>query len=300
MNIEHDEIDTVADEEDGVDLDQESTDVDDEAQDAESESTQEGGDAQESDESELEVSLDGEPVDVQESEEERHAPSWVKSVRKENRVQAREIKELKAKLAALQSPKASEDQDPGKKPKLEDFGFDTDAFEPALEKWVQAKAQADQRKAEKQRQAESEAAEWQNRLKEYETGKKRLRLSDFEDAEEVLKDTLNQTQQGLILHVTKDPALFVYATAKSPRTLQELAAQKDPAKFAAMLGKIEEKIKMAPRKPAPQPERKLSVSGGATLKSQQATLEKLREQAEKTGDRTAVVRYLKQQAQKKA
>ena len=253
----------------------------------------------------VEVSIDGEPVAGEpvageDDQDDHRAPGWVKTVRQDNRRLARELKELKAKLAAAPAAKVDDAPEPGPKPKLEDFGYDSEAFEPALEKWMTTKAKAEQRKAEKQRDAEAQAQAWNNRLSEYETGKKRLKLPDFDDAEEVLKDALNQTQQGIIVHGAKDPALFVYATGKSHKALAELAAEKDPVKFAILLGKIEERIKMATKKPAPQPERKLNTAGGGTPKSSQATLDKLRADAEKTGDRTAVVRYLKQQAQKKA
>lgn len=245
----------------------------------------------------VEIAIDGELIHGDDDDEIKGAPQWVKAVRQENRRLARELKAAQAKLTAVPAQPV-EDVPVGPKPRLEDFNYDSEAFEPALEKWVSQKAAADQKAQERQRQAEAQAQEWNARIAVYESGKKAMKLPDFDDAEDAIKEHMDQTQQGIIVHGTKDPALFVYAMGKSPKALKELAAIKDPVKFAMRVGELQTVIKMQKKKTAPAPETKPSGGGSVSPKTSQATLDRLKAEALKTGDRTKVVQYMKQQAKK--
>lgn len=254
--------------------------------------------APESEDESVEIAIDGELIAGDDDDEIKGAPQWVKTVRQENRRLARELKAAQAKLTAAPAQHV-EDAPVGPKPRLEDFSYDSEAFEPALEKWVGQKAAAEQKAQERKRQADAQAQEWNARIAVYESGKKSMKLPDFDDAEEALKEHMDQTQQGIIVHGTKDPALFVYAMGKSPKALKELAAIKDPVKFAMRVGELQTVIKMQKKKSAPAPETKPSSGGSVSPKTSQATLDKLRAEALKSGDRTKVVQYMKQQAQKR-
>jgi len=104
--------------------------------------------------------------------------------------------------------------------------------------------------------------------------------------------SMNNTQQGIIIKVMKNPALFIYAIGKNEAKLKELAGITDPVEFTAAVAKLEDKINMKKRS-APPPES--TVRGSGTLSATtDKTLEKLREEAAKTGDYTKVHKYRQQ------
>ena len=78
----------------------------------------------------------------------------------------------------------------------------------------------------------------------------------------------------------------------------ELAAITDPLKFGREIWKVESEVKVQTRKPTTQPER--VVRGSAPLGASDATLERLRSEAERTGDYSKVFAYRKAQKQKRA
>ena len=110
------------------------------------------------------------------------------------------------------------------------------------------------------------------------------------------QELLSTTQQGIILQGAENPALVIYALGKNPAKLKEMAAITDPVKYAFAVSKLETQLKVTQRK-APPPERTVQGTGrvSGTVDS---TLERLRADAERTGDYTKVVQYRKQLKQK--
>lgn len=224
-------------------------------------------------------------------EEHEKAPGWVRELRKAHREIQKENRELREKLKVTETkPVALEP-----KPKLEDYDYDTDRFEQSLSSWYEKKRKADE-SAEAQRKAEEkQQQEWQSRLSTYEESKAKLKVSDFEDVEALVLETLDQTQQGIIIQGAENSALLFLALGKNPNRLKEMAAIKDPVQFAVSVGKLEDKINMKPRKSAPAPEK--TVSGTAPTSGVDSTLERLRKEAEKTGDYTKVSQYKRNKRQ---
>lgn len=110
------------------------------------------------------------------------------------------------------------------------------------------------------------------------------------EAEELARDVLTQTQQGILIHAAEKPELLIYHLGKNPQKAKELAAITDPIQFAFAAAKIDAQIKMTARKPSTSPERK--PSGSAPLSGAvNAKLESLRAEAERTGDYTKVNEY---------
>jgi hypothetical protein len=221
-------------------------------------------------------------------QEEERAPKWVQELRRENREKARRIKELEAKLQPVEKP-----LELGKKPSLEDHDFDADAYESALLQWHEARrkaeAAAEQRKAAEKAQADA----WQQTLKGYGEAKQALPVKDFEEAEAALQEVMNVAQLGIILEGAKNAATVVYALGTHPEKAKELAAIKSPVKFAVAIADLERELKVNAKKTTPPPEK--AVSGTARVSGVvDSTLEKLRAEAEKTGDRTKVVAYMMQ------
>ncbi len=244
-------------------------------QSAEATGQQEGA---ESDADELIVTIG----DSQPEEDEKSAPSWVKELRRKNREDQRKIRELEEKLNAVQG--GAPVNEPPKKPKLEDFDYDADEFEKAMDAYYSQKADHD-RKAEEQRKAQEEREkEWSERLKTYAEGKTKYPAERMKEAEEEVTGTLNQARQAMLLDLADDPTTLVYALGTNGETLRKLAAIKSDARFIKEVAKIEMNIKVQPKaKTPPPPERTLSGSG-RTPGSTAANLEALKAEAQRTGD----------------
>jgi len=228
-------------------------------------------------------------------EEPAHAPEWVRELRKTNRELQRQNRELQTKLQST----AQTETKPvvlGPKPKLEDHDYDADKFEAALANWFERKRQADEINAKQEAEVMNQQKAWQAKLDGYGKAKAELRVKDFDDAEAVAQELFNVTQQGVMLQGADNPALVVYALGKNPKKAQELAAIKDPVKFAFAVAKLEKDLKVTNRKAAPPPERIVSGTGRVSG-AVDSTLERLREEAARTGNMTKVIQY---KAQKRA
>jgi hypothetical protein len=221
-------------------------------------------------------------------EQPAHAPEWVRELRKTNRELQRQNRELQSKLQTT-----STETKPvvlGTKPKLEDFDYDADQFETALANWFERKRQADEANAKQEAEVMTQQKAWQAKLEGYGKAKAELRVKDFEDAEAVAQELFNVTQQGVMLQGADNPALVVYALGKNPKKAKELADIKDPVKFAFAVAKLEKDLKVTNRRAAPPPERVVSGTGRSSG-AVDSTLERLREEAARTGNMTKVVQY---------
>lgn len=222
-------------------------------------------------------------------EEEQRAPEWVRELRKANREKERKIRELEAKLNATATetkPVAL-----GPKPTLESCDYDSDEYENKLAAWYEQKRQADAAEAEAAAQRDAEAKAWQNKLDSYAKARASLKVRDYEDAEAFALETFNVTQQGIVLQGSDNPALIIYALGKSQKRAKELASITDPVKFAFAVAKLETQLKVTNRKAAAAPERTISTGGGRISGSVDSTLDRLREEALKTGDMSKVMAY---------
>jgi desulfoferrodoxin (superoxide reductase-like protein) len=225
-------------------------------------------------------------------EEQAHAPEWVRELRKTNRELQRQNRELQGKLQTS----AQTEHKPvslGKKPSLEEHDYDADKFEAALESWFDRKRQADDSNAKQEAEVMTQQKAWQAKLDGYGKAKAELKVKDFEDAEAVAQELFNVTQQGVVLQGADNPALVIYALGKNPKKAKELADIKDPVKFAFAVAKLEKELKVTNRKAAPPPER-IVTGTGRSSGAVDSTLERLREEAAKTGNMTKVIQYKQQ------
>ena len=222
-------------------------------------------------------------------EEQTHAPEWVRELRKTNRELQRQNRELQGKLQST----AQTETKPvvlGKKPSLEEHDYDADKFEAALADWFERKRQADEAAAKQEAEVMNQQKAWQAKLDGYGKAKAELRVKDFEDAEAVAQELFNITQQGVVLQGADNPALVIYALGKNPKKAKELSDIKDPVKFAFAVAKLEKELKVTNRKAAPPPERIVSGTGRVSG-AVDSTLERLREEAARTGNLTKVIQY---------
>lgn len=260
------------------------------------EETTEGETAEEAQESEeVTVSLGDEESPPQ--EEEAKAPEWVRELRKSSREKDKRIRELESQLKTQAQPEKAVEL--GQKPTLEGCDYDAEKFERDLEQWHERKRVLDAKAREKEEAAKQEKAAWDAQLERYNTAKSALKVSDYEEAESVVLETLSQTQQGILVQGAERPELIVYALGKRPEKAKELASIKDPVKFAFAAARLESQLKVSPRKAPPPPETVVRGSG-PSAGTADTNLERLRKEAERTGDYSKVAAYKRQQNAKAA
>lgn len=229
-------------------------------------------------------------------EEHVQAPEWVRELRKQHRQLQREKRELEEKLKTVSQP-AERPIAVGKKPTLEEYDYDAEKYEAELASWFERKAKADQAEA-RAKLAEQEAQQaWQKKIENYGKARSELKVRDFDDAEATVTETFNVTQQGVLLQGAENPALLVYALGKNPSKAKELASIQDPVKFAFAVAKLETQLKVQNRKATTQPE-KVVRGTGPVSGAVDSILERLRADAERTGDFSKVMAYKRQQKRK--
>ena len=263
----------------------------DEADEAEIEDT-EADDEDEAEEEDVVVSINGEAPDP-EDEEEARAPGWVRDLRKQYREEKRRAKELEQKVTHLEQRQQPMQQPLGQKPTLEAVDYDTDRYEKELSAWYEKKRQHDEQQLSIKSQQQAVQKGWEQKLESYHSAKAELKVRDYDFAEDVVQDTLSVMQQGMIVQGAENPALLVYALGKNPKKAKELASITDPVKFAFAVAKLETNLKVTSRKASAKPEKKLSGTGRPSG-SVDNTLDRLRADAEKTGDYSKVFQYKKQ------
>ena len=279
---------------DELDNDLDESDADQENQDDDL-GDQDQDDDQHDDEDELVISIGGEapaPKDVDDFNG-QPAPDWVKQMRKENRELKRQLKTS----PSAQQEQAKQEVTLGKKPTLDDHDYDADAYEQALDSWHDKKREYDQQEQSRKSEQENAEKQWETVISDFEQKKVGLKVSDFEEAEDTIKDSLSVVQQGILLQGAENSARVVYALGKNPKRLKEIASITDPVKFAFALAKLETQMKDNRRKAETPPEKGIrgsaNISGGKDSK-----LEALEREAEKTGDRSKIIAHKRSLKQK--
>lgn len=239
----------------------------------------------EDDSDEVVVSIGEEPP----PQEEDRAPQWVRELRKSNREKERKIRDLEARLNS--APTETKPVVLGKKPSLEECDYDAEEYEKKIAAWYEDKRLYDteQAKAEAQRDAETKA--WQGKLDSYAKAKASLKVRDYDEAEAFALDTFTITQQGIVLQGSEQPAVVIYALGKNQKKAKELSSITDPVKFAYAIAKLETQLKVTNRQATTSPERIIVSGGGRISGAIDPTLERLREEASRTGNMTKVIQY---------
>lgn len=278
------ETDQVLDEETVVDESEEEAQEDAEgsetagADDASAEATDDAAEGQD----EVEITIGDDKPEPAATEK---APSWVADLRKRNRELAKALREAQA--AQLQPAATAQEEPIGPKPAMSDadVDFDADKFEAKLLAWNERKRKAEDAKREREQAAQANAEAWRQTLGKYESELKAIKAPGVEEAEEAVKDAFSVVQHGIIIQGAENRAQIVYALGRNPKRLQELAAIKDPVKFAIEIGKVSALMKVTTRKPTTAPE--TGVRGGSPGVTSTATRQDaLLKKAQTTGDYT--------------
>jgi len=255
----------------------------------ESQDNDDGGGDSDNDEFVITLGDEQNEDDKEEHEVVEKAPEWVKELRKQTKEQRRKIKELEQQLQSRQVAEPISDELPPE-PQIDDDDIDYDPklFAQRVVEWHEKKRVYESKQQQVQQTEQSIRKQWDDKIQTYEANKKALKVRDFEEAEAVVIDTLNLAQRGIIIKGAKNPEQLIYALGKNPSKAQELAKITDPIDFAFAVAKLESNVIMN-KKTAVAPEKKVTGSGNSQASSKQ--LDKLREEAAKTGDFSKVVAY---------
>lgn len=238
---------------------------------------------------ELSLTFDGEESEETEEELEKKDPSWLKNLRKKEREQRKRIKELEKQVAS----KNEELPKIGPKPKLDDadIDYDTEKYDNALTKWFEDKKKVEEEESKREATVKSQQEAFNQKLSLYNEAKTKLPVKNFNEIEEEVTSILSIAQQSVIVKVADDPAKLVYALGKNVKTLQKAASFNDLIDFTAFISKLETKLKTSSAKtPVTLPE-KVITGSGKPASTFDKELEKLRTEAEKTGDLSKLNAY---------
>jgi hypothetical protein len=275
--------------EDDQDKVEEELDIEDAAIDEDEGEPEDKAESEDSDE--IIVAIDGEEPPPQ---EEQAAPEWVRELRREHRELKKRNRELESRVS--QSTETNPVVTLGAKPSLEALDYDTEKYEQSLADWYERKRLVDDQQAKARRSEEEQQRAWNAKLEGYVEAKTKLKVRDYDDAEEVAQQLFNVVQQGVMIQGAENPALVIYALGKNPKKAKELAAIDDPVKFAFAVAKLESQLKISNRKAATKPEKTFSATAPARG-AVDSTLERLREEASKTGNMDKVMAYKRAQKQ---
>lgn len=248
-----------------------------------------------------EVSLsDGAPddmglvIDLTNEPAEDDEPVGIRNLRARVKELTAKVKEYEKTVPAVQAEALPPE------PQLEDFDYDTEAFKRAHKDWV-VKSLEHEREQEAQRKlAEQVEQRWQQKITRYEEGRTKLGAKDYDDAEAVVTEILAKPFIGVnapdvrlnvIKNVAADPNAVIYALGKNEAAAAKLAEIDDVTAFAYEVGKLEAKMTINRGGKKPAPERKVGGTVPGVAGAMDNTLERLRAEAEKTGDYSKVTRY---------
>lgn len=231
-------------------------------------------------------------------EEDNEKTPLIKELRQTLKEASREKKALKKKLEEIEkNTQVEKEVTLGNKPTLEASDYDEELYQARLDDWYETKSKVESKNRQQELKQLEEQKEWQNTVSNYEEKKVQLKVSNYEDSEDNVKDTLSDIQQGLILASSINPAVVVYALGKNQAKLDELSKINDHIKFAVAIARLETQLKHTKKKSQP-PKPESKVKGGGSSGTVDSTLDRLREEATKSGDFSKVHAYKKKQRDK--
>lgn len=280
-------------EDDEVTLTPEEVEEDPKAEEAETPEEAEDESEDEADEAESDdVAIGFEDEESAERESPTDTPV-IRGLREQNKQLVRQLRGLEKRLK--EPTEKAEVEEVGPEPTFEACDWDEAVFKAKWAEWNGRKAAAAERQKQKQ-EAERQANEaYQKKLDAYKAAAATLGVKDYEDAEASVRDALSPTQQSILVKHMAQGAALVYALSKSPAKLKELSAIADPIEFALAAKQLEDKVKVVKSKTVPPPERALRGSAKVSAGSAAKHLEALQAEADRTGDRSKVAAFLRQQ-----
>lgn len=257
-------------------------------------------------EGELIIEIEGESPAPNEDEDDRKNPELPKKLRGVIKDKDRALREIDRKLKQrekeLDELKNQLNPDAGKlrdKPTLEGHDYDGKAYEADLEKWFGEKKADDEKKAKQAAKQEEETARVKERLDAYKERKEAIskRVPDYDVHVSEAEETFSPVQRDAIAYYFKERAAeLMYAIGKNPDNLRKLSSMTDPVELLLAVKDVQSAMKVTTRKPSTNPE--TTISGQTRISNSEAYLEKLEEEADRTGNRTKITAYKRELREK--
>jgi len=302
-------------------------DVDGNADDEGGEGSASAADEGEEDDSEVVISLGGEPEPA-EDDDDASAEAAIAALGDETandafarmRVARKELKrrlqrEEQEKLEAKQRARELEEQlqamrpaeatiEVGKEPDPDEYEMYTDEgkakFKADYAAFNQRKAEAAVQKEKREQAQREQQKQWADRLTAVDEATAKLPVKAQKEAVQAFDSTFSVVQRGIVMGALDTPetsAQMRHALGTNSMVARKLAAINDPVKFAVAIGELKANMKITKTKRvAPAPDRRVQSGkpGAAAVGNQ---LERLRAEADRTGDRSKVARYLRDHPQ---
>lgn len=255
----------------------------------------------EDDEGEIVVSIGDDDPDEDEdlTVEQEDDSDTIKKMRAAFKDKSEQGKERDARLKELEDKEAERQAAKDKielrdKPKRDDYEYgQDDKYDDDLIAWNEDKKKHDAKKQSKEDEAKQFQTTYDDRLQGFNTRKKSIAVDDYDAVENKIKGYLSDEQQSIGVYTLNKPEMVFLALSRNSKELERISKITEPLILASELGKIEARLKTTKRK-APPPETRLkgtAAIGGASDKH----LEKLERDSEKTGDRTKILKYKREQ-----
>jgi len=254
--------------------------------------------AAEPEEPELSIVIEGaapeEEDDVSDEDLSDKGRRAVQRLREAAREASKREREARAKLAEIEARTQAAVQ-PIKKPTLEGCGFDEAIYEREVREYVKAEAEDVARREAAAKAEETAQADYHQRHERYKATKAALRVQDYDDAEDKVREALSREQQSILIRNLDDPAKVIYALGRHEKVLKELAAVKDQDRFAYRLAKLEGEVKVTTKSPPPAETRlRGGTTSGASVVGLQSRLAAAEKAANETGNYDAVFEIKRQ------
>lgn len=227
--------------------------------------------------------------EVAEGHNPEHETPTFRKLRELIRAKDKELSQLRRAQPA--APQEKEPDDLGEIPTIEDCEFDPAVHAQKVRAWVEKAASHATAKSRKDAQDAEEKASWAKQLDDFHGAFADLGVQDHQGAVATVAKALPEARQAMLVEALgKDAAKLVYRLHKTPASLEKLASIKSNGKFIAQAAIMAQETKIERRKAAaPAPENKVSGGGVSAAQVGASNLERLREEARKTGDYTKVI-----------
>ena len=201
------------------------------------------------------------------------------------------IRRKDKELAELRSGKTSEPVEVGEEPgSLEDFDYDEEKHSAAWRDYSNRCVAAALQQSNADTSTNRAEQEWREDVQRFEARHNSLSVPDKDESLMSVKEAFSENQLKAIVVGAEDSAAFLYALGKSPAKLSALASQPNLIKMAFAAGRMERNVKVASSRKAPPPER-IATGGKPNISGGDKVLAKLEKEAERTGDRSAVIAH---------
>lgn len=217
--------------------------------------------------------------------------TWINRTKRANKRLSREVEDFKRKFASIAEMAVPEE--PKEKPTLEGCDLDEDRFAEAIVEYNTQVSRAKEAKEKVAKQAEQFLAAYQERQKAYRRQRAEVVKSTkaFVDHEKAVTNDFNVTKQDVIIAYSENPVALINALGKDEKRRKELAGITDLSEFIFKMGKLDQTLKTnLLRRDKPNPDTRLAPESPTA----DTKLERLRKEAERTGNYTAVIQYKRQ------